>query len=289
VIGAWKRLADLPVALEGAAVAAYRDRLWVAGGLLNDAKRTRLTSVHVYDPKTGKWSPGPALPRPISHGSLVATPWSLYFLAGSVQDGGSTQVLKLNPAGSGWIPDKALPEPRVAGSAAFDGSHLIYAGGTGKGGAATDTVWSLAGGRWKSIGKLAQPRQNLTAISNNVDTVWVLGGRDAQRQTSSGAIDRIARGRVTEPPAAHVDPPVDSSTAVRLDGVGMCLIGGETPGKRFNDWWCDSAGVAATLPKLNPQRAGLGSARIGRTVYVVGGYGANFQGLSNLESFTVPG
>jgi hypothetical protein len=68
----------------------------------------------------------------------------------------------------------------------------------------------------------------------------------------------------------------------------MCLIGGEMPGKRYNDWWCDQTGVAATLPKLDPPRAGLGSARIGKTVYVVGGYGANFQGLDRLESFTVP-
>ena len=219
----------------------------------------------------------------------MATPWSLYFLAGWVQDGGSPQVLKLNPTNTAWVPDMPLPEPRVAGAAAFDGSQIIYAGGTRKGGAPTDTVWALKNGRWKSIGKLAEPRQKLTAVTNNVDSVWILGGRDQQNDTKSGTIDRIAQGRPAEPPSARIDPPVDSSVAVRLDGIGMCLIGGESPNKRYNDWWCDQTGVAATLPKLDPQRAGLGAARIGRTVYVVGGYGATFQGTNRLESFTAPG
>ncbi|MEV6490646.1 Hsp70 family protein, partial [Actinoplanes sp. NPDC051633] len=289
VIGSWKQLANLPVQLEGAAVAAYKDKIWVAGGLSNDEARTKLTSVYLYDPKTDKWAKGPTLPQRISHGSLVATPWSLYFLAGWVQDGGSKQVLKLNPTGTAWIPDVPLPEPRVAGAAAYDGSHVIFAGGTRKGGAPTDTVWSLTDGKWKSIGKLGEPRQKLTAVSNNVDTVWVLGGRDAQKDTKSAQIDRIAQGKVAEPPTVRIDPPIDSSAAVRLDGIGMCLVGGEMPGKRYNDWWCDQTGVAATLPKLDPPRAGLGVARLGRTIYVVGGYGANFQGLDRVESFTVPG
>jgi len=288
-IGAWKRLADLPVSLEGAAVTAYQDKVWVAGGLADDVQRTKLTTVFVYDPTTDAWSTGPSLPRPISHGSLVATPWSLYFLAGWVQDGGSPQVLKLNPTNTAWVPDTPLPEPRVAGAAAFDGSQIIYAGGTRKGGAPTDTVWALQGGRWKSIGKLAEPRQKLTAVTNNVDSVWILGGRDQQKDTKSGTIDRIAQGRPAEPPSVRIDPPVDSSVAVRLDGIGMCLIGGESPNRRYNDWWCDQTGVAATLPKLDPQRAGLGAARIGRTVYVVGGYGPTFQGTNRLESFTAPG
>jgi actin-like ATPase involved in cell morphogenesis len=284
----WKRLADLPVSLEGAAVTAYQDRVWVAGGLADDEQRTKLTTVFIYDPTTNAWSTGPSLPRPISHGSLVATPWSLYFLAGWVQDGGSPQVLKLNATNTAWVPDVPLPEPRVAGAAAFDGANIIYAGGTRKGGAPTDTVWALKNGAWSSIGKLAEPRQKLAAVGNNVDTMWLLGGRDQQKDTKSATIDRIAQGRVAGVLPTRIDPPVDSTAAVRLDGIGMCLIGGESPQRTYNDWWCDQAGVAATLPKLDPQRAGLGAARIGQTVYVVGGYGRTFQGTNRVESFTAP-
>jgi actin-like ATPase involved in cell morphogenesis len=287
--GQWRRVADLPASLEGAAVTAYQDRVWVAGGLSDDEQRTKLTTVFVYDPATDTWSTGPSLPRPISHGSLVATPWNLYFLAGWVQDGGSPQVLKLNATNTAWVPDVPLPEPRVAGAAAFDGANVVYAGGTRKGGAPTDTVWALRNGAWTSIGKLAVPRQKLAAVGNNVDTVWVLGGRNQQTDTKYGTVDRIAQGRVGRPGAVTIDPPVDSSAAVRLDGIGMCLVGGESPGRTYNDWWCEQPGVAETLPKLDPQRAGMGVARIGRTVYVVGGYGKAFQGTNRVEAFTAPG
>jgi hypothetical protein len=285
----WVRQADLPVALEGAAVAAYQDKMWVAGGLSNDAARTKLSTVFIFDPRTNTWTSGPALPQPISHGSLVPTPWTLYFIAGWVQDGGSAQVLKLNATNTAWVEDVPLPEKRVAGAAAYDGSTIIYAGGTQKGGAPTDTVWALRGGRWQDIGRLRHRRQKLAAVSNNVDTVWVLGGRNHLTDTKYGDMDRIAQGRVMPLPAsrtAPISPPVDSAAAVQLDGYGVCLVGGEIGGRRYNDWWCEQP--AANLPKLSPQRAGLGVAKIGDTIYVVGGYGATFQGTNRVEALTLP-
>ena len=284
IVGAWKRLADLPVAVDGAAVTAYKNKVWVAGGL---AKGAKLTSVYVFDPKSGKWSEGPELPRQISGGALVATPWTLYLLGGAALDGGaSTQVLKLSPDATAWLPDVPLPEARADGAAAFDGSHVIYAGGATKSGVSADTVWSLEDGRWTSIGKLSEPRQDLAAVGGD-DAVSVLGGRDAQRDTTSGVIDRIAKGKVTQPRTVKVDPPVHGGAAVRLAGIGTCLVGGET-GQGYSDWWCDTPSATATQPRLDPQRAGLGSALIGRTVYVVGGHGAGFQGLNRLEAFTAP-
>lgn len=289
---AWARMADLPVALEGAAVAAYQERVWVAGGLSDDAARTKLSTVFILDPRSNTWTTGPALPQPISHGSLVATPWTLYFIGGWVQDGGSAKVLKLNDTNTAWVQDVPLPSTRVAGAGAYDGSSVIYAGGTQKGGEPTDTVWALREGRWREIGHLAHKRQKVAAVSNNVDTVWVLGGRNQMTDTKYGDMDRISQGRVMPVPAsraAPIDPPVDSSAAVQLSGYGICLVGGEAPDRRYSDWWCEQSGVAQTLPKLEPQRAGLGVAKIGNTIYVVGGYGATFQGTNRVEALTPTG
>ena len=41
---------------------------------------------------------------------------------------------------------------------------------------ASDAVFSLRDGAWTQVGKLSVPRQKLSAVSNNVDTVWFLGG-----------------------------------------------------------------------------------------------------------------
>ena len=127
--GTWKRLADLPVSLEAAAVAEHQGKLWVAGGLKDDDDRTKLTTVYIYDPGSDSWSTGPSMPMPISHGSLVSTNEGLYFLGGWVQDGGSARVLKLDATNTAWSDDVPLPEARIGGAAAWDGSHLIYAGG----------------------------------------------------------------------------------------------------------------------------------------------------------------
>ncbi len=287
---AWQRLADLPVPVDSAAVAAYKGRIWVAGGLTNNGD-TKLTSTYVYDPATDKWADGPKLPRPISHAALVATPWNLYFLAGWIQAGGSKQVLKLSADERSWVQDVDLPENRVDGAASFDGTGLVFAGGSRPGGAASDAVFSLRDGAWKQIGKLSVPRQKLAATTNNVDTVWFLGGRRIDSDVTYGNVDQVTGNKVVPPAAgreAPIDPPTDSAAAVFVDGSGMCLVGGKSPGNVFQSWWCDQPGGAAKLPKLNPPRAGLGAARIGRTVYIVGGYSATVQGTTMVEAYTPP-
>ena len=287
---AWQRLADLPVPVDSAAVAAYKGRIWVAGGLTNNGD-TKLTSTYVYDPATDRWADGPKLPRPISHAALVATPTNLYFLAGWIQAGGSKQVLKLSADEKTWQQDVDLPENRVDGAASFDGTGIVFAGGSRPGGAASDAVFSLRDGAWKQIGKLSVPRQKLAATTNNVDTVWFLGGRRIDSDVTYGNVDQVTGNKVVPPAAgrgAPIDPPTDSAAAVFVDGSGMCLVGGKSPGNVFQSWWCDQPGGAAKLPKLNPPRAGLGAARIGRTVYIVGGYSATVQGTTMVEAYTPP-
>jgi actin-like ATPase involved in cell morphogenesis len=288
--GGWQRLADLPVPVDSAAVAAYQGKVWVAGGL-TDSGGTKLSTTYVYDPKTDKWSDGPRLPRPISHAALVATPWNLYFLSGWVQAGGSKQVLKLSPDQRSWVQDVDLPENRVDGAAAFDGTGIIFAGGSRPGGSASDAVFSLRDGKWTQIGTLSAPRQKLSAATNNVDTVWFLGGRRIDTDVTYGNIDRVTSAQlVPAAPGAQapIDPPTDSGAAVFVDGSGMCLVGGKSQGNQFQSWWCDQPRAAAKLPRLDPPRAGLGVAKIGRTVYLVGGYTAAAQGTTQVEAYTPP-
>ncbi len=285
----WSRLANLPVALEGAAVAAYQGKVWVAGGISNDAERTKLTSTYVYDPATNVWAEGPSLPQPTSHAALVATSWGLYFIAGYVQNGGTSDVLLLNSTNTAWdIQSIPLPGTRVAGAAAFDGARIVFAGGTRADGSSGDEVWAFNTSTWTELGKLRHGRQKLSAVSDGDGTVWFMGGLDQQNAIRFGDIDVVSQGKlVTQPPANQVtiDPSVDSAAAVRVEGYGRCLVGGETPNS-YNDWWCDQPGAAAQLPKLNPQRAGLGAAMVGKTIYVVGGYGSGFEGTDRLEAFT---
>ncbi len=293
-VGSWVRKADLPVSVEGAAMAAYQNKLWVAGGQRDDTARTRISEVFVYDPATDTWVNGPPLPRQISHAALVPTPGGLYFIAGWIVAGGSTQVLRLSNDGTAWEEQPALPETRVAGVGGYTGKEIIYAGGSRKGGAASDTVWALRDGAWVEIGKLQTPRQKLMAAGNGVDTMWVLGGRDIGSGVKYSAIDVVTRDGVKRSNRV-LDPPIDSAAGIYVPGSGVCLVGGQTPGG-YSDWWCEERGLSERLPALDPQRGSLAAAVIDRTVYVVGGYGKTkngtakdgFVGTSRLEAFTFP-
>ncbi len=287
----WTTLAPLPKAVEGAAVAAYDGKVWVAGGISNDASRSKLTTVFIYDPSARKWAVGPSLPEPISHAQLVATSWGLYFIGGYIQTGGSRDVLMLAKNQSAWVRQSIpLPGARVAGAAAFDGARIIFAGGTRPDGTAADEVWSSTGGAWTLVGRMAHGRQKLAAASNGDGRVWIMGGHDQQTGKKYGEVDVVSEGKMdpTASAAQTIDPPIDSAAAVRVEGAGRCLVGGETP-SGFNSWWCDQPGTAAGLPPLQPARAGLGAAVIGTTVYIVGGYGDGFEGSDRVESFTPTG
>lgn len=283
----WVRRADVPLPLEGAAVAAFRGQLWVAGGQQASDPKTKSDEVFVYDPATDSWTVGPALPNQLSHATLVPTPLGLYLVGGWLVDGGSVQVLKLDPDTKTWTPQPPLPESRVNGIGGYTGAEIVYAGGTRPGPSAADTVWALRGQSWVEIGTLSTPRQKAMAAGNGTDTLWIMGGRNIQTEEKFGAVDLIAKGGVTRSDRT-IEPPVDSGAGVYIPDSGVCVVGGQTPQGGFNDWWCWEAGLARKLPALNPQRGGLAAAVIDRTIYVVGGYGKGFSSLSRLDTLTLP-
>jgi hypothetical protein len=283
---AWTRLASLPVELEGAAVAAYQKKVYVAGGLLNDADRTKSTKTYVYDPATDSWSNGPDLPRPISHATLVATNTSLYFMGGWILEGGSKQVLRLDAAAGQWVEDTPMPDSRVAGAAAFDGTRIVYAGGTRGDQSASDDVWAFQDSAWSPIGKLTQGRQKLAAATDRAGLVWIVAGGDQKTGAKFSLVERVESGKVTGD-TSRTPPAVDGGTAVNVNG-SLCALGGRGGTDDYPGWWCDRPGLAASLPDLQPRRAGLGLAVVDRTVYIVGGYGQGFDGTDRVESFTMP-
>jgi hypothetical protein len=284
--GPWKSLAKLPVQLEGAAVTAYQNKVWVAGGLLNDGPRTKLTSTYLYDPATDRWSTGPVLPKAVSHAALVATSHGLYFMGGWILEGGSKQVLRLDEKTNKWVQDTPMPDTRVGGAAAWDGTRIVYAGGTRNDQSPGNEVWAFQDSRWTEIGKLKQGRQKLAATSDGAGAVWVLSGGDQVSHQKFGYVETITGNQIVEDESQPA-PKVDGGAALRINGATCELGGREVNQGPYSGWWCDHDGVDDTLPALNPARAGLGVALIGRTVYVVGGYGDGFDGTDRVEAFTL--
>jgi hypothetical protein len=276
----WSDLPGLPVALEGAGVAAMDGKVWVAGGVSAGEGRPLLDTVYAYDPQTKVWASAPRLPRPIAFASLTAANGRLYLLGGQAARGAVATVLRLdNPTGS-WVEDVALPQARQAGAATWDGTRLVYAGGVGIDHAASNSVYALVDGAWKSVGRLTIPRDKAAVGTDGLGTVWVLGGRNPTYGVGAfGAVDVVHVDSVT---AGTPILPVHSSSAVWVPGAGLCLIGGDTGSGVTGAVSCVNPGQK--IPPLPSPRAGLGAAVVGETVFVVGGYDSVRHGSTTVQA-----
>jgi hypothetical protein len=283
--GRWAKIADLPAPLEGAGVASFGGRLWVAGGVSPGEGRPLLQIVHVYDPGTGKWELGPLLPTPVSHAALVSTGNSLYLLGGLTGSGSVPTVFRLDLGRKNWERDVPLPQPRGAGAAAWDGSRIVFGGGVRPDHKAASEVWALEQGSWRLIGKLQKAREKLAATTDGFGTVWFLAGRDPTLSRQELGLVDVAQSTGVRASDRQVAP-LQGAPAVWWPQAGVCLLGGQGPSGFTAEVKClDDQGRGRQLPPLGQARAGLGAAVVGDTVYAVGGYGSGFHGTGASEAF----
>ncbi len=259
VSAAWARRASAPTPLTEVAAAAFRGRIWVAGGLA--ANGQAVPTVQVYDPRTDRWEAGPDLPEPVHHSSLVTAGDDLYLLGGYSGSGfGSptAAVRRLDRGASRWVDAPALPEPRAAGAAAWDGSRIVYGGGVG-GGGASDAVFALDAGAWRQAGRLSEAREHLAATSGRAGEAWFLGGRRGGLDTNLAVVDVVRGGEASA--VGRLPTPRGGVAAFWSDRHGACLVGGEAPTGTFGHVECiDANGNVSRLPDLAVARHGLGAA-----------------------------
>jgi CHAT domain/Kelch motif len=280
----WRRLPDLPVALEGAGVARYDNRLWVVGGVAPDANRTKLKSVYIYDPGTRSWSTGPSLPVALDHAAVVSNGPKLFVLGGFSTSGSVQTVYRLDSPTGTWQQARSLPSPRGAGAAAWDGSRIVFAGGVATDHKDRADVWALEGDGWRRIGELQPARDKLAVATDHLSTVWFIAGRDEAAGVAAYPFVDVVHNDVVSP-GGRIDA-VQGPAAVGV-GSAFCMIGGQTPTGFSGRVQCEGPNV--TVPSLDRPRAGLGAAVLGTTVYVIGGYDANDQGTRTVEALDVEG
>ena len=266
---AWEELDPAPVSLIEAAAATHRGEIWLAGGLEADGSASDET--WRYQPASGSWTPGPALPDAVHHAALVSTGEELLLIGGYVGSSFSSPratVLRLLPAGDGWVEDAPLPEARAAGAAAWDGERIVYAGGVRGGGAVSGGVLAWDGERWFAAGEMSQPREHLSAATDGAGRVWLLGGRTITLDTNLATVEYVEGNlvaRVAELPTAR-----GGAAAFYLPGVGACLAGGEQLSGAFDAVECIGDGLdVVTLPEMAGARHGHVAAIVDGAVYVL--------------------
>ena len=264
---AWEVLERAPFERIEMATVAHDGEIWLLGGLNADGSASNET--WRFDPGNGEWSEGPPLDTAIHHAAAVSAAGDLYVIGGyegNTFDTPRTTVLVLNAAGDGWDEGVALPQPRAAGGAAWDGSRIVYAGGVGLG--IVSDVLALTEGEWVQLGAMRVPREHLSATSDGVGRVWLLGGRQGSLDTNTGAVDLVEGSTVTR--IGELPTPRGGAAAFYLPDAGACLAGGEQPDRALDAVECVGAdGSLTTLPPLAVAVHGHGAAVVEGVAYII--------------------
>lgn len=281
----WMSVGDAPFARLEMATAVHDGRFWLAGGFTPEGGV--VDELLMFDPASGEWTDGPALPEAVHHAALASDGTRLYLAGGySGATGQPTDAVRvLDPANATWTDGPPLPEVRAAGALAYDGARLVYAGGVGPGGVRTE-VFALEGDSWAEIGALARPREHLAATSDGTGRVWVLGGRQGGLDRNLGDVE-LVEGDTIELIATVT--PRGGVAAFYAPAFGACLTGGEAPSFAFSLVECVDAGGALTaLPDMTQPRHGHGVGVVDGVAYAL--LGGEVQGLNataTVESLSI--
>jgi hypothetical protein len=287
IAAGWVALDDAPIARLEMATSAHDGRIWLAGGFAPDGSAT--AELWIFDPPSGSWGEGPALPEPVHHAALASDGVRLLLVGGDAGAGGQATAAThfLDPADGQWESGPDLPAARGAGALAFDGERFVYAGGVGPTGD-SDAIFALSadGTEWVEVGRLTRPREHIAVATDGNGTTWILGGRQGGLDTNLGDVD-LLRGSSLNP----LEPvsPRGGVAAFFAPSVGAFLTGGEAPGRAFTTVECtDADGTITALPGMGQPRHGHGIGVVDGVAYaLLGGLVPGLDARSSVESLAV--
>ena len=175
--GRWRALSPLPVGLERFGMAAFDDRIWIAGGYSAESAAEPVADVRIYDPSGDFWEAGPALPGAKAAFELVAGEDALYAVGGDQAPGG-LYVYDVEAAGWSAAPAPAEIARRGGDAVMLDGDLYLIGGVLGDAASARVDVYDPDAGAWRRARDLPAPRAGHSAVAMD-GRIHVFGGRSA--------------------------------------------------------------------------------------------------------------
>lgn len=121
------------IARRGAASVALDGHIYLIGGVDDGTATGR---VDVFNPETGSWTIGPALPEPRAGHAAAVLDGEIHVLGGRSEGLTSTldSHLRLDPGSNAWVEETALQAPRTdAAAVSINGELMVIGGGAGGG------------------------------------------------------------------------------------------------------------------------------------------------------------
>ena len=176
----WTRRAPMPTLRQEIAAAAVDDRIYVFGGLDDNARS--IDVVEVYAPRTDTWALRQPLPMPLNHLAAVAAGGRIYILGGYVNFSRdliiSDQTLEYDPTADSWSRKGDMPFARGAHAAALLDGRIYVVGGIGSpaGEQTRVMIYFPAADSWDVGAHMPVPSEHL-AVSVATGRIYAISGR----------------------------------------------------------------------------------------------------------------
>ncbi|MDT8998649.1 kelch repeat-containing protein [Paucibacter sp. APW11] len=292
----WETLAPMPIGVQEIYPVVHGSRLIVAGGLSSElpAEQGHLSNaLQIYDPSSGRWSLGPALPEGRHHAQLLSLGKSLYLIGGFVRcDSGdwcaSREVLRLDDGSARWQRLGALPQALTESTAFVKQGQIHLVSGRSPRGEANaqwgdhrDVAWhwvyEAQRDRWHALADGPEIKSSAAALAAG-EQAWLIGGRqyNGANLRSVHRFDAVTGRWQAEAPLAFAQAAHGVGLLGRPGQELICSIGGETAdngGGMLSQVQCRALGgdrwqVIGEMPE---PRHGLGVLSLNGQLYAIGG------------------
>ena len=193
----WRELASMGVPRAAPAAAVMGDRLYVVGGVSThfEHEANAMRSMDVYDFRTGRWQPGPAMRTPRHHAGAAAVDGRLYVVGGRTGKlFGLAQLERFDPVQRKWASLTPLPwGVGGLGAVAAGGEVVAISGGNDVEGWVTPGTWGFdpRRGTWRRLPDLRIARHSMAAAVAG-DRIYVFGGSQCAGFGRTAAAESLA-------------------------------------------------------------------------------------------------
>jgi N-acetylneuraminic acid mutarotase len=232
----WRRVADMPLALNHPAAAAWRGRLYVVGGYTGAGGGLAGESAALlrYDPARDRWSRLPPMPTPRAALAVGVIGNRLYAAGGAAGGRALTTLEVFDLRRRRWRsgPPLRVAREHLAGAVSGRAFYVLAGRAAGRGNFAVAERYVPATRRWERLPAMRKPRGGIAAAAVGGDVV-VLGGEEAAGTIAAVERYQPARRRWTMLPAMRT--PRHGLGAVAWRGNVYAIEGGPKPGLFFSD------------------------------------------------------
>jgi hypothetical protein len=231
----WRRVADMPVALNHAAAVAYRGRLYVLGGYSSATGLSQeVATLYRYDPGRDRWRRLPSAPTARAALAVGVIGGRLYAAGGADASGPLATLEIYDFARRRWHtgPDLRTAREHLAGAVSGGRFYALAGRAAGHGNFAVVEAYDPGAHRWRRVPAMRKPRGGIGAATVSGGRIVVAGGEESAGTIREVELYNPATRRWSALP--DLPTPRHGLGVVARGRRVFTLEGGDRPGYAFS-------------------------------------------------------